>query len=220
MRRATVIAVALVLLAALPAVGQRLIREPTPAPAPPADTSTPWSVRDLLDARVRFRDGRALGRVSDLLLDRRGNIEFLVVRSDDGLVPVPWDVLLYDARQRTLTVLTRPRFAQLRQLTFREERRPDFSSPHWLRTVTTVWGTRGERPQLRYDTRPVDRGGDYWQDRFYDQTTPGPRPADLLRDHFDAFRAPVRRPPLPPPPPLPPLHSSVAGWRERALWAR
>ena len=61
------------------------------------------SVRELMDADLTL-DGRTLGRVSDVTLTDKGAIRDLVVRTDSGLVTVPYFAVRYDDRERGYVV--------------------------------------------------------------------------------------------------------------------
>jgi hypothetical protein len=217
MRRVILIGVGVLLLGALPAFGQRLIRESTVVPGPDGDSS--WRARDLLGARVQFRDGRPVGTVSEMVLSRTGGVDYVLVRSGDDLIAVPWDAVLYDARGRTLSVLRSVPRSWLRTVTYSEERPRAVLPLRGARIVREVQTVPAPPPRVLWEPRPWDRATDYLLMRYDDRNTPGGRPADILERRFDALLAPARQV-SPPSPPPPPLHSSVAGWPERTLWAR
>jgi len=57
------------------------------------------SVRELMDADLTL-DGRTLGRVSDVTFSDEGTVRDLIVRTDNGLVTVPYYAVRYDRRER------------------------------------------------------------------------------------------------------------------------
>jgi hypothetical protein len=61
------------------------------------------SLRDLMDADLTL-NGRHLGRVSDVTFTDKGAIRDLIVRTDGGLVAVPYAAVRYDDRERGYVV--------------------------------------------------------------------------------------------------------------------
>jgi hypothetical protein len=85
------------LLTALPAVGQdRPTRDPY---------STAPRAGSLIGSTVT-RDGRQLGRVSDVILTENGAVRDLIIRTADGTVSVPFTEARYDNGERTYVVST------------------------------------------------------------------------------------------------------------------
>jgi hypothetical protein len=131
---------------------------------------------------VSFRDGQATGKVIDLEFNDTGGIATVVVRSNDELVSVPWSEarFIVPARQTI-----RNRSATL-------EREPAVvPEAPVVREQTTREVTTVVRPRVVViEPRSGDPYDDYLFARFGYRTTPGWRIADLLKDRFEARRAP------------------------------
>lgn len=80
------------LLAGFPALAQ----DGTPRQA---KASAPRRASDLLDASV-MQNGRVLGRITDLMLSDSGRVQHLIVRTDRGLVLLPFTSVRYDSDER------------------------------------------------------------------------------------------------------------------------
>jgi hypothetical protein len=202
------IAAGLVLLAAVPAVGQSPQREKSSNPK--ASPSKGWRASDLIGSRVSFRDGEASGMVVDLVFNDDGGLESVVVLSKGDRVTVPWREVRPIARQRQeRTMSTMPR-SRLMRTTPRTERRaeiereapePAYQAPQ---TMTVLQPRR-----VILEPRSGDVLDDYLYYRFGYRTTPGWRPADLLKDRYEARHAPPLRPWPRPTYVDVPVHSSV-----------
>jgi len=132
---------------------------------------------ELLGATVSLKGGDSLGKILDLVIDDRGTIEYLIVRVDQGLLPVPWGAVNMDAGDRAVTItitgdLSRDR---LKDIIFTEKAWPDFYSERWIRSATDVWGERALRPGVRPDFRKDEPRRD-------DLRKDTPRKDELRRD--------------------------------------
>ncbi len=142
----------------------------------------------IMGSRVTDRDGVTLGKVTDLVIDEDGFVDYLVVRYKDELLAVPWGAARFDLRDRVFTITGAIRRERLKEVLFPSDRWPDFYSPTWLRSAREVWGERA----LRH--RDLENRRRDLEDRRRDVRPP----ADRRRD-----RVPPR--PVPPPPrPIPP----------------
>ena len=188
----------------LPALAQERIREEGRERALGGEMRRASAI---MGARVVVQEGEPLGEVVDLVINEGGCIDFLIVRHEDGYIPVPWSVTTFNVQRRSVLVNSAIRLARLRELTFSRDRWPNFYDGDFGRRLRTVWGERalrrdyrGEprdgrrdvRPEDRRDVRPGDRRDVRPEDRRPDRTPPPPPPP--RRD----------RPPSPTPPPQPP----------------
>jgi sporulation protein YlmC with PRC-barrel domain len=169
MRRALIAGLSLALLGALPAYGQERVIE--------KETRTQVrKVSTLMGARVTIERGDSFGKVTDIVLNEDGCVEYLIVGYEDQLVPVPWGAVTYNVDERTVAVNVRVTKDKLRDLAFRSERWPNFREERFLRNARSVWGEKAFRQEHRGGGRPgVDRREDRRDDRRDDRTPP-PRP--------------------------------------------
>ncbi|MFO0930653.1 MAG: PRC-barrel domain-containing protein [Gemmataceae bacterium] len=92
----------------------------------------------LIGASLTSRDGAALGKISDLVIDNRGHVDYVIVRHDTGYLAVPWAVVTGTGANLSVSVnVTRE---ALRDVTFPDSNWPDFTSPRWTRAARTTWG--------------------------------------------------------------------------------
>jgi hypothetical protein len=186
MRTALSISTCLVLLAALPAAGQRPARTRVVGPSLEKPTAGKrLRASDVIGSQVTFRDGAAKGKVIDLEMNDRGGIKSVIVRSNDELVSVPWSEVRFEEPappSRDLRTVPGPR---LRGATI--ERETVVEEPAPVDREVIVSPRRGA-----LEPRSGDPYDDYLYARFGYRTTPGWRLADLLKDRFEARRAPPR----------------------------
>jgi hypothetical protein len=179
MRTTLSIAVGLVLLAAVPAVGQGPQREKSSNPT--AAPSKNWRASDLIGNRVSFRNGQASGMVVDLVFNDQGGIESVVVLSKGDRLTVPWSDVRPIVRQREERTMSTMPLPRLTTTAPRVERRAEIQrvvpEPAYrpVRTVTVLQPRR-----VVLEPRSGDVLDDYLYYRFGYETTPGWRPADLL----------------------------------------
>jgi hypothetical protein len=92
---------------------------PTPIPAQPGavpgSTATPAALprpiraSQLLNTRINLQNNTAAGTVADIVFSDGGDVEYLVVKRDDGnLVSVPWSAAIYNADQKSIVVNITP----------------------------------------------------------------------------------------------------------------
>jgi hypothetical protein len=104
-----------------------------------ARRAAPRRVTDILGSLVSLKGGDALGKVTDMVLDDSGRVDYLIVRHEGELLAVPWGaVRLGNGGSIRLGADVRP--ARVRGLLFREGRWPDFASDAWRRSAGEVWG--------------------------------------------------------------------------------
>ena len=88
----------------------------------------------------------SLGKVTEVVINSDGCIEYLIVQYADGFVPIPWAVSTVNFDQRTIVIQsTDVTVARLREMTFAEGRWPNFADQQFTQQVRTVWGDRAIR---------------------------------------------------------------------------
>lgn len=140
------------------------------APAQVGDAAGTTQVRRVsvvIGTEVRLQQ-ESIGKVTDIVLNDGGCVEYMVVQYADGYVVVPWSAATVDYRAKTVVIrdvkVTRDR---LRELTFTQDRWPDFAASDYSRRVQSVWGTAGR-------SGPGDLG-----------VNPGAKPMPNNRDNLD-----------------------------------
>lgn len=124
----------------------------------------------------------ALGKVTEVVINDGGCIEYVVVGYGEQFVAIPWGAVRVDYGQRTVTVtntqITRDR---LREVAFAANQWPTFGTGDWGQKMQTVWGTAALRPGA--DARDGDRrdrpNADPRNDR---RDNPGTNPQNDRRD--------------------------------------
>lgn len=87
-----------------------------------------------------------LGKVTEVVIDSDGCIEYLIVQYADGLVPIPWTVTTVNFEQRSIVIRsTDVTVEKLRELRFTQDRWPNFGDQRFTQQVRTVWGDRATR---------------------------------------------------------------------------
>ena len=82
-----------------------------------------------------------LGKVTEVVIDDRGCVEFVVVQFREGFVPVPWGAATVEFERRTIVLRdTKVTADRLRELSFTEDRWPNFADRQWTEKMRTVWG--------------------------------------------------------------------------------
>jgi len=119
-----------------------------------------------------------LGKVTDIVINDHGCIDYLVVSYGEEYVAVPWGAVRYDTRQQTITVTSQINRQQLRDLTFAGNRWPSFRDQSWSRNMRSVWGANAFRSEGRTGVRDSGAGT---EDR-HSGTTPDPKRTDTNRE--------------------------------------
>jgi sporulation protein YlmC with PRC-barrel domain len=149
MRKALSAGLCLVLLGTLPAAAQVEVRVGKKDPSPTASKKT-YRVSALLGSKVHTRGKEELGKVSDIVLDSHGQVEYLIVRYGDEFLPVPWAATSWGGANKDISVNVDVGRDKLKVLVFGKDRWPDFNSKNWLDLARSVWGERLlRRPLLR-----------------------------------------------------------------------
>jgi|GEM_PF-5845718 len=87
-----------------------------------------------------------IGKVTEIVINSDGCIEYLIVQYGDGFVPVPWMVTTVNFDRRVFTITsTDVTVARLKELTFTQDRWPNFADRTFTERVTTVWGSAATR---------------------------------------------------------------------------
>ena len=87
-----------------------------------------------------------IGKVTEIVINSDGCIEYLIVQYGDGFVPVPWMVTTVNFDRRVFTITsTDVTAARLKELTFTQDRWPNFADRTFTERATTVWGSAATR---------------------------------------------------------------------------
>jgi PRC-barrel domain len=87
-----------------------------------------------------------LGKVTEIVINDQGCIEYLIVEYGEGFVPIPWAVTTVSFERRTFTITsTEVTVARLKELTFARDRWPNFGEAAFTERVRTVWGSAATR---------------------------------------------------------------------------
>jgi len=124
----------------------------------------------VLGARVSLQGGDAVGKVTDLVINDDGCIDYVVVASEDNYVLVPWSAGTVNFAERTI-VLDIPQNRWREVPTFTRDRWPDLSDARYTQRVQRYFNVSGNRRERRNERRPV-------QDTEREPRTPATRPGD------------------------------------------
>ena len=98
----------------------------------------PLTASSLVDQEVVLPTGDRIGSVNELLLRPKGGVPFLLLRTNGGFVPVPYNLFLLDAAQVRLVytgsteqLQSAPKFSKLEEL--------DLGDTAWMQEVTQYW---------------------------------------------------------------------------------
>jgi PRC-barrel domain protein len=104
--------------------------------------SKPLRAKDILGAKVSIKGDTSVGTVDDIVFDRDGYVEYLLVNKDGKYVVVPWQAAKFNAGQRVATVnITQEKFRQVP--TYTQGNWPNFYDQTYR---TQVYGYYGLRP--------------------------------------------------------------------------
>jgi hypothetical protein len=116
---------------------------PAAAPAPAADGSTAYRVKQVLGAKVSLKGDVSIGTVDDVVFSDAGQVEYLVVNNDGKLVTVPWEAAKFDFDKRTASIAITPdQYQAIPTYTTREY--PVYFEPTYR---TQVYGWYGLKPR-------------------------------------------------------------------------
>jgi sporulation protein YlmC with PRC-barrel domain len=97
-------------------------RTTTAAPERDAGTSKPLRAKEILGAKVSLKGDTSVGTVDDIVFDRDGRVDYLLVNKGGKYVVVPWQAANFNIAQRTATVNITPQ--QFQQV-------PTYTSGQW-----------------------------------------------------------------------------------------
>jgi hypothetical protein len=98
----------------------------------------------------------SVGKVTEVVFNDGGCIEYLIVQESEGFVVVPWTLVTVNYEQKVVTVQsTTVTVERLRELRFTEGRWPNFGDPAFTQRVQAVWGASATRPGA--DRKGTDR---------------------------------------------------------------
>ncbi len=146
----------------------------------------------LMGATVRLQDNASAGQIVDIILNRQGWAEFLVVSQGDRMFLVPWQAARLDLGQHLIMIdIPSVRFREVPSFT--RGTWPNFTDTRFLEGVNRFFNVRpgrehmiehrGERENLPPPDRRYDRPGQQ-PDQRYDR--PGRQPVpnpDRTRDN-------------------------------------
>ncbi len=111
-------------------------------PAREGRASKPLRAKDVLGAKVSIRGDVSVGTVDDIVFDRDGYIDYLLVNKDGKYVVVPWEAAKFNPEQRAATVnITQERFREVP--TYTQTTWPNFYDQSFR---TQVYGYYGLKP--------------------------------------------------------------------------
>lgn len=91
---------------------------PIQQPGQPVPATRGLTAKGLLGAAVTLQGNQAVGIIDDLVFGDDGVLDFLVVRSGNQLIPVPWAAVLFNSDLRTAVMnITPERFREVPTLT-------------------------------------------------------------------------------------------------------
>jgi hypothetical protein len=118
-----------------------VIRDREAQPADGGRTDGALRARSILGSKVSLRGGTSVGTVDDIVFNRDGAIDYLLVRNEGKYVVVPWEAAKFDFGQRTATVNITPE--QFRQVpTYTQQQLPNFYAPTFRQQVYGYYGLR------------------------------------------------------------------------------
>jgi sporulation protein YlmC with PRC-barrel domain len=166
MRLAFFLGTWVLLLTAMPALGQDTNRRQS--------GSEPRRASDLLDATVT-QSGRILGRVRDVTLNDSGRVQDLIVRTDRGLVVVPFSAATYNRDEGAYAIAARITPRPIGEARNADDQRQVSPGERFARAGRLVRNgspppARLERePELRTEVSPEFRDGFVEAARIYSE---------------------------------------------------
>jgi hypothetical protein len=112
-------------------------------PATRTETTTVQFIRSSTVIGQSFVLGTEnVGKVTEVVFNGDGCIEYLLVQDAEGFIAVPYSVVAFNPEQKTVVVQsTTVTVDKLRELRFTEGRFPNFADPTFTQRVQSVWGT-------------------------------------------------------------------------------
>jgi len=99
-----------------------------------------YRAKQIIGSKLAIQGNASAGTVDDIVLDEHGNVDYLIVATDDGqLVSVPWDAAVYNADKRVATVQITPERFQ-RVPTYTAQQYPAYSAPAYRTQVYQAYG--------------------------------------------------------------------------------
>jgi len=151
----------------------------------PSEGGRVRKVTAIIGSSVTVQRGEMrLGKVTDLVINEGGCIDYLVVDSDDGFVVVPWGVVDYNVERRTIVISHEISRERLKDITFTRDRWPDLYESRFTQKLRTAWGEKA----LRHGDRT---GG---EDRRPDRDKAGDKDRRDSKDRIDTPKDRVEQP--------------------------
>jgi PRC-barrel domain len=97
----------------------------------------------------------SVGKVTDVVMNDGGCIEYLIVQDGEGFIAVPWSAATVNYEQKTVVVQsTTVTVEKLRELRFTQDKWPNFADATYSQRVQGVWGTNATRSGSGARTNP------------------------------------------------------------------
>ena len=104
---------------------------------------------ELMGMEVKSRDGKAIGTVSDIVVNDRGQANYLIISYGgilglgEDLVPIPWQAVNISRKSGDLMVNVDPDVLE-KAPNFADNEWPDFNQTEWQRDVRGYYGMETE----------------------------------------------------------------------------
>jgi sporulation protein YlmC with PRC-barrel domain len=114
-------------------------------PPKPGVPLTPVAVptfraKQVLGTRIALRNGTAIGTVDDIVFDDAGNLDYLIVATEDSkLVTLPWEAAKFDLEKKTGVVSITPEVYKTIP-TYTVTTYPAFYTPGYRADIYKVYG--------------------------------------------------------------------------------
>jgi hypothetical protein len=143
----------------------------------------------IVGANVTLERGGDVGKVEDVILNDNGCVEFVVIRSEDDYIAVPWSVATVNFDERVVRLdITRERFRDIP--TFSRDRWPDFARGEFHDKLRKVFGAdferRGRRTEENVERREERRDPNV--ERRDERRDQRPERREERRDNRDGTR--------------------------------
>jgi hypothetical protein len=159
------------------------------AGAPAASTSILRSSA-MMGSAVNFRDGSALGKVTDFVINDGGCVQYVVVGYQNRFVPVPWMAATYNSADRSLMLAIDQ--AQLAQIpTFGQY--SELSNAQFGQKVNTFFKVDARTSEQRVN-KPVSDDKSGASKPAAQTDSPGPKPAGGTKPSADNKPEGVKQP--------------------------
>jgi sporulation protein YlmC with PRC-barrel domain len=110
--------------------------------------------KSLLGSKVDIEGGTSVGTVEDIIFDRDGTIDYLVVSHEGKFVTVPWEAAKFEGGQRASVVNINIAPDKFREVpTYTSESYPNYYEPAYREKIYTYYGVKPRREIRREERR-------------------------------------------------------------------